>query len=94
MVHTVGDNFDKRDDEYRYPVITTTTANNGVDGFYCKTDSEGNCIVSGGEAKPSSMQPLILKLPATPSGDPDWQFMGDYIRSLPYGDRLPSVPAA
>ena len=40
------------------------------------------------------MQSLIFKLPATPSGDPDWRFMEDYIRSLPYGDRLPSVPAA
>ena len=30
----------------------------------------------------------ILKLPATPFGSPDWQFMESYIKSLPYGDRI------
>ena len=29
-----------------------------------------------------------IKLPSTPDGDPDWQWMEDYIKSLPYGDRL------
>jgi hypothetical protein len=29
-----------------------------------------------------------LKLPVTPEGKPDWQFMENYIKSLPYGDRL------
>ena len=32
----------------------------------------------------------IIKLPQTSSGDPDWQFMEDYIKSLPYGDKLPA----
>jgi hypothetical protein len=27
-----------------------------------------------------------IKLPATPLGEPDWQYMEDYIKSLPYGD--------
>lgn len=27
-------------------------------------------------------------LPVTPDGEPDWKFMEDYIKSLPYGDRL------
>lgn len=27
-----------------------------------------------------------IKLPATPIGEPDWQYMEDYIKSLPYGD--------
>ena len=27
-----------------------------------------------------------IKLPATPTGEPDWQYMEDYIKSLPYGD--------
>ena len=31
---------------------------------------------------------VILKLPASASGDPDWQFMEEYIKALPYGDRL------
>ncbi|MBR1417345.1 MAG: restriction endonuclease subunit S [Synergistaceae bacterium] len=30
----------------------------------------------------------IIKLPADKRGEPDWQFMEDYIKSLPYGDRL------
>ena len=34
-----------------------------------------------------------IKLPVTPSGDPDWQFMEDYIKSLPYSKNLePSDP--
>lgn len=34
------------------------------------------------------MYTLDVKLPITPQGTPDWQFMEDYIKSLPYGDRL------
>lgn len=30
----------------------------------------------------------LIRLPATIDGAPDWQFMEDYIKSLPYGDRL------
>lgn len=34
-----------------------------------------------------------IKLPATPSGEPDWQFMEDYIKSLPNSKNLePSNP--
>lgn len=34
-----------------------------------------------------------IKLPVTPSGEPDWQFMEDYIKSLPYSRNLePSKP--
>lgn len=29
-----------------------------------------------------------LKLPVTPEGKPDWQFVENYIKSLSYGDRL------
>ncbi len=135
------DYFDFRDNNYKYPVITTTMANNGVDGFYDQTNCDGNCIVSGGEAsgmfttyqedsfwgldtvriyepigfkinkhigiflateltynmyrfsygrkaKPDNMYTLDIKLPADPDGEPDWKFMEDYIKSLPYGDRL------
>ena len=31
---------------------------------------------------------MIIKLPIDKEGYPDWQFMEDYIKSLPYGDRL------
>lgn len=30
----------------------------------------------------------VLKLPVTPEGEPNWQFMENYIKSLPYGDRI------
>ena len=30
----------------------------------------------------------VLKLPVDVDGNPDWQFMENYIKSLPYGDRL------
>ena len=34
-----------------------------------------------------------IKLPVTPEGTPDWQFMEDYIKSLPYSKNLePSDP--
>ena len=29
-----------------------------------------------------------IKLPTTPSGNPDWQFMEDYMKSLPYSVNL------
>ena len=31
---------------------------------------------------------LKLRLPSKADGKPDWQFMENYIKSLPYGDRL------
>ena len=31
---------------------------------------------------------LIIKVPITSAGEPDWQYMENYIKSLPYGDRL------
>lgn len=30
----------------------------------------------------------IIKLPADSNGEPDWLFMENYIKSLPYGDKL------
>ena len=30
----------------------------------------------------------LVKLPSAADGKPDWQFMENYIKSLPYGDRL------
>lgn len=34
------------------------------------------------------MEDTVLHLPVDPSGNPDWDFMENYIKSLPYGDRL------
>ena len=30
----------------------------------------------------------VIKLPVDSNNNPDWEFMEDYIKSLPYGDRL------
>jgi len=30
----------------------------------------------------------ILKMPATKDGSPDWSYMENYIKALPYGDRI------
>ena len=35
-----------------------------------------------------NMNNTMVKLPATPEGKPDWQWIENYIKSLPYGDRL------
>lgn len=36
----------------------------------------------------TNIEEMIIKLPIDSDGNPDWQFMEDYIKSLPYGDRL------
>lgn len=38
-----------------------------------------------------NMNATSIRLPVTPDGNPDWQFMENYIHSLPYGDRIPEV---
>lgn len=35
-----------------------------------------------------NMNDTMVKLPVTPEGKPDWQYMENYIKLLPYGDRL------
>ena len=36
---------------------------------------------------------MRIKLPVTPSGEPDWKFMEDYIKSLPFSRNIePSKP--
>ena len=40
-----------------------------------------------------AMKKSRIKLPVTPSGEPDWKFMEDYIKSLPYSKNIePSKP--
>lgn len=36
----------------------------------------------------SEMEDTVLKLPQTSSGKPDWDWMENYIKSLPYSDRI------
>ncbi len=42
----------------------------------------------GRKWRPARMPDSIIKLPITSTGEPDWQFMEDYIKSLPYSESL------
>lgn len=35
-----------------------------------------------------SMRSTVIKLPATVTSKPDYMFMENYMKSLPYGDRI------
>ena len=45
----------------------------------------------GRKWRPIRMPKSQIKLPVTPQGKPDWQFMENYIKSLPYTKNLKSV---
>ena len=42
----------------------------------------------GRKWRPKRMPSSRIKLPVTPEGTPDWQFMEDYIKSLPYSKNI------
>lgn len=42
----------------------------------------------GRKWRPKRMPDSIIKLPVTKEGKPDWQFMEDYIKSLPYSANI------
>lgn len=42
----------------------------------------------GRKMRRDNISEVMLKLPVDERGDPDWKFMENYIKSLPYGDRL------
>lgn len=42
----------------------------------------------GRQCRVGDSKNIYVNLPVTPEGEPDWQFMEDYIKSLPYGDRI------
>ena len=123
-------------ENFKIPVITTTTVNNGIDGYYIKSNSKGNVLITCGEAsgmfttyqknpvwaldtvrildpkfkfnknialflipilnanmfrfsygrkaKPSHVRSIKIKLPVDKNGNPDWEYMENYIKSLPY----------
>lgn len=50
--------------------------------------TENNKYSYGYKTSKDKINNSIVKLPATENGEPDWQFMEDYIKSLPYGDKL------
>lgn len=42
----------------------------------------------GRKPKNDKVYDTIVKLPANENGEPDWNYMEEYIKALPYGDRL------
>ena len=42
----------------------------------------------GRKYKKNVIENSKIKLPVTPSGEPDWKFMEDYIKSLPYSKNI------
>ena len=42
----------------------------------------------GRKMRRDNISEIMLKLPVTSNGNPDWKFMENYMKSLPYGDRL------
>lgn len=42
----------------------------------------------GRKWRPKRMPSSLIKLPVDTSGNPDWQFMEDYIKSLPYSKNI------
>jgi len=42
----------------------------------------------GHTPNPDDIQETMIKLPITPDGTPDWVYMENYIKSLPYSDRI------
>ena len=49
---------------------------------------EKNKYGYGRKPKNDKVYDTIIKLPVDANGEPDWQFMENYIKALPYGDRL------
>ena len=44
----------------------------------------------GRTAGKTNIENMTLRLPIDASGQPDWNYMEEYMKSLPYGDRLDS----
>lgn len=131
------DYFANKDEQNIYPVITATSRNNSVDGYYFAFNCNGNCICCGGEAagmlstyqmdkcwvmdrsrilspkfkefnkylamffitlintnqyrfsygrsaNPIDIEKILIPLPVNINNQPDWEYIEEYIKSLPY----------
>lgn len=57
--------------------------------FICALIKQEQYKYSYGRAVYSGVaENMEIKLPVDSNGDPDWEFMEDYIKALPYGNRL------
>lgn len=70
--------------------LRASQLNNSISMFICTLLN--NEMISkysyGRTVGKTNISEMRLKLPATENGEPDWKFMEDFIKSLPYGDRL------
>lgn len=56
--------------------------------FLCTVISANAYKYNYGRQANKTMPDIKLKLPVTPQGNPDWIYMENYIKSLPYGDKI------
>ncbi|MDR0663067.1 MAG: restriction endonuclease subunit S, partial [Spirochaetaceae bacterium] len=42
----------------------------------------------GRKCNQKKIKDTLIKLPADSAGSPDWQFMENYIKALPYSDKI------
>lgn len=71
-----------------YPKTRTWTESELL--FFCTMlmfDARGRYNY-GRKMRRDTIAEVMLKLPADADGNPDWKFMKEYIKALPYGDRL------
>ena len=57
--------------------------------FLCGVLRKEQCeFAYGRQIRLNDAKKIRIKLPVTKEGNPDWQFMEDYIKSLPYSSNL------
>ena len=56
--------------------------------FVCTIVKANKYKYNYGRQANRTMSDIVLALPSKKDGSPDWKFMENYIKSLPYGDRI------
>jgi len=71
-------------------ILTPKFNMNVYTGLFLKTIIEQEKFKYGYGRKLGSarIKKMVIKLPATPQGLPDWDYMENYIKSLPYADKI------
>jgi len=71
-------------------VLTPRFSMNKFSGLFIKTIIEREKIKYGYGRKLGTkrIEKIVLKLPVTTQGSPDWNYMENYIKLLPYSDRI------
>ncbi|MBR2207469.1 MAG: hypothetical protein IJ859_01530 [Synergistaceae bacterium] len=56
--------------------------------FFITVFEQNKIKYSYGRQANKTLPDILVKLPATSKGSPDWNFIENYIKSLPYSDRI------